>query len=185
MLRAEALRVGGIGLKIHPEATIRSFMQSSPGPARRMYLFRDEYIFELETTVIGETAQLGHATYIFAKPRNVETFLGLYTRTTKSCIQRNDENVAERLGFLRRVVHGDNPHSWLKNTRQIIGENPVLPSGAMPAQAYLVDFLSALQARVCPSQKAFVRTQIQINCDRNCGIGVIAGRRNSSQRPLP
>ncbi len=88
--------------------------------ARRMYLFRDEYIFELETAVIAETPQLGHATYIFAKPRNMDTFLAVYTRTTKSCIQRNDENVAERLGFLRRVVHGGNPHSWLKNIRRIV-----------------------------------------------------------------
>jgi hypothetical protein len=89
--------------------------------ARLVYLFRDEYIFDLEKAVIVETPQLGHATYIFAKPRNMEAFLAVYTRTTKSGIQRNHENVAERLGFLRRVVHGKNPYSWLKNIRQILG----------------------------------------------------------------
>ena len=89
--------------------------------ARRVYLFRGEYIFEVEKALVVETPQLGHASYIFAKPRNMETFLAVYTRTTKSSIQRNNENVAERLGFLCRVVHGGNPHSWLENIRQIVG----------------------------------------------------------------
>ena len=40
--------------------------------ARRTYLFRDEYIFDLEKAVVAETPQLGHATYIFAKPRSME-----------------------------------------------------------------------------------------------------------------
>src|SRR6516162_8715295 len=33
--------------------------------ARQVYLFRDEYIFALETAVVVETPQLGHATYVF------------------------------------------------------------------------------------------------------------------------
>ena len=109
-----SLRSTGVG--------IRSILLCRALPAaRRMYLFRDEYILELETAVIAETPKCGHATYIFAKPRNMETFLAVYTRTTKSSIQRNNENVAERLGFLCRVVHGGNPHSWLENIRQIVG----------------------------------------------------------------
>ena len=35
--------------------------------AQRIYLFRDEYIFELERTGVVETPQLGNATYLFAK----------------------------------------------------------------------------------------------------------------------
>jgi len=38
-------------------------------------LFRAEYIFDLEKAVVVETPQLGHATYVFAKPRNMESFL--------------------------------------------------------------------------------------------------------------
>ena len=40
--------------------------------ARRNYLLRDEYIFELEKAVVVETPQLGHATYVFAKPRRMD-----------------------------------------------------------------------------------------------------------------
>ena len=43
--------------------------------ARRIYLFRDEYIFDVEKAVVIETPQLGHATYVFAKPRNMDSFL--------------------------------------------------------------------------------------------------------------
>ena len=90
--------------------------------ARRIYLFRSEYIFDLERAVIVETPQLGHATYVFAKPRNMESFLHLYTRSSKEQIRHNRDNVAERLGFLGRVIHGNNPRAWLKEIRQRIGE---------------------------------------------------------------
>ena len=90
--------------------------------ARRIYLFRDEYIFDVEKAVVVETPQLGHATYVFAKPRNMDSFLALYTRITKDDIRRNHNNAAERLGFLGRVIHGTNPRAWLKEVRQRIGE---------------------------------------------------------------
>ncbi len=90
--------------------------------ARRIYLFRDESIFDVEKAVVVETPQLGHATYIFAKPRSMESFLALYTKVTKDDIRRNRNNAAERLGFLGRVIHGTNPRAWLKEVRQRIGE---------------------------------------------------------------
>ena len=90
--------------------------------ARRTYLFREEYIFDVEKAVVVETPQGGHATYVFAKPRNMDSFLGLYTKITKDDIRRNRNNAAERLGFLGRVVHGTNPRAWLKEVRQRIGE---------------------------------------------------------------
>jgi hypothetical protein len=90
--------------------------------ARRIYLFRDEYIFDVEKAVVVETPQLGHATYVFAKPRSMDSFLALYTRITKDDIRRNRNNAAERLGFLRRVIHGTNPKAWLKEVRQRVGE---------------------------------------------------------------
>jgi hypothetical protein len=90
--------------------------------ARRTYLFRDEYIFDLEKAVVVETPQLGHATYVFAKPRSMETFLAIYTKTTKDDIRRNRDNVAERLKFLGRVIHDTNPRAWLKEVQQRVGE---------------------------------------------------------------
>jgi hypothetical protein len=90
--------------------------------ARRIYLFREEYIFDVEKAVVVETPQLGHATYVFAKPPNPDTFLALYTKITKDDIRRNRNNSAERLGFLGRVIHGTNPRAWLKEVRQRVGE---------------------------------------------------------------
>ena len=90
--------------------------------ARRIYLFRDEYIFDVEKAVVVETPQLGHATYVFAKPRSMDSFLVLYTKITKDDIRRNRNNAAERLGFLGRVIHGTNPRGWLKEVRQRVGE---------------------------------------------------------------
>jgi hypothetical protein len=90
--------------------------------ARRIYLFRGEYIFDLEKAVVVETPQLGHATYVFAKPRSMEGFLALYTRITKEDIRRNRDNVGERLGFLGRAIHGTNARAWLKEMRQRLGE---------------------------------------------------------------
>lgn len=90
--------------------------------ARRTYLFRGEYIFDLEKAVVVETPQLGHATYVFAKPRSMESFLHLYTRSSKEDIRRNRDNAGERLGFLKRVIHGTNPRVWLKELRQHLGE---------------------------------------------------------------
>ena len=90
--------------------------------ARRIYLSRHEYIFHLERAVVVETPQLGHASYVFAKPRSMESFLTLYTKITKDDIRRNRDNTAERLGFLGRVIHGSNPRAWLKEVGQRIGE---------------------------------------------------------------
>ncbi len=90
--------------------------------ARRIYLFRCEYIFDLEKAVIVETPQLGHATYVFAKPRSMETFLALYTKVTKDDIRRNRDNIGERLGFIRRLVHGSNPRLWLQEIRRRVDE---------------------------------------------------------------
>ena len=95
--------------------------------ARRIYLFRQEYIFEVEKAVVVETPQLGHATYIFAKPRSVERFLALYTSTTKDHIRRNRDNAAEKLEFLGRVIRGANPRAWVKEIRQRLGRELMWP----------------------------------------------------------
>lgn len=91
--------------------------------ARRIYLFREEYIIELERATVVETPQLGHATYLFSKPSSIEQFLAVYTRTTKKDIRQNRGNVAEKLGFVGRVIHGSNPRLWLRNLKALLGED--------------------------------------------------------------
>ncbi|MGH9397436.1 MAG: hypothetical protein ACRD18_11375, partial [Terriglobia bacterium] len=86
------------------------------------YLFREEYIFDAAIGVAVESPQLGHATYLFAKPASMEAFLVRYTKTNKEAIRANRGNIAERLGFLRRVVHGGNPKSWLAEVKKAMGE---------------------------------------------------------------
>jgi hypothetical protein len=90
--------------------------------ARGVYLFRSEYIFDLERAVIVETPQLGHATYLFSKPANMPDFLAVYRSVTKDDIRQNRGNVAERLGFMGRLIHGNNPRGWNKELRTRLGE---------------------------------------------------------------
>jgi len=75
--------------------------------ARRIYLFRDEYIFDLQKAVVIETLRLGHATYVFAKPRNMDTFLAVYTKITKDDIRRNRDNFDKRVEgvIVEHAVH--------------------------------------------------------------------------------
>ena len=90
--------------------------------ARRLYLFQSEYIFDLERVVIAETPQLGHATYLFSKPANMAEFLTIFTSVTREDIRDNRRNVAERLGFLGRLIHGHNQRPWMKELKARLGE---------------------------------------------------------------
>jgi len=90
--------------------------------ARRLFLFRSEYIFDLEKAVVVEIPQLGHATYLFSKPANMTEFLALYAMVTREDILQNRSNVAEKLGFLGRIIHGLKPQAWLKELKARLGE---------------------------------------------------------------
>jgi len=90
--------------------------------ARCLYLFRSEYIFDLERTVIVETPQLGHATYFFSKPASMSEFLAIYSKTGREDILRNRGNVAESLGFVGRLIHGHRSDTWLKELKERLDE---------------------------------------------------------------
>jgi len=92
--------------------------------ARRLYLFREEYIFDLPRMIAVETPRLGHATYLFSKPQSIEAFLGAYAATTKQAIRQNRADVADQLGFLGRVVHGSSPRVWLRALKARPGLRP-------------------------------------------------------------
>jgi hypothetical protein len=91
--------------------------------ARREYLFQSEYIFELESAIVVETPQPGHATYLFSRPANTTSFLATYPEISKDDIRRNRHNAANTMGFLCRLVHGSKPAVWLKEFKARIGED--------------------------------------------------------------
>jgi hypothetical protein len=91
--------------------------------ARQVYLFRDEFIMELERAIAVEKPESGHATYLFTKPARMDDFLRLYVGTTKQAIRANRENVAEHLGFVGRISHGIKPETWLESLRVFLGES--------------------------------------------------------------
>jgi hypothetical protein len=90
--------------------------------AKRLYLYGSEYVFDLERAVVVETPQLGHATYLFSKPSSMTEFLEMYSSVAKVDIRQNRNNVAERLGFLGRLIHGLNSRVWLRELRARVGE---------------------------------------------------------------
>jgi len=98
--------------------------------SRRLFLFRNEYLFETATAIVVETPQAGHATYLFSATGDLEAFLRVYIQTTKEAIRRNQENCAERLGYLGRVVHGRNRSLWLAEMRKFLGEPVELQPGS-------------------------------------------------------
>jgi hypothetical protein len=98
------------------------FLRELSKRARRLYLYRSEYILELERGVAVETPQPGHATYLFSRPQAMEDFLDVYRTCTKNQIRRNCGNVVEKLRFLGRIAHGTNPRTWLKELKGRLGE---------------------------------------------------------------
>ena len=92
--------------------------------ARRLYLFRSEYIFELEKAVAVETPQLGHATYLFSKTVKMDRFLSIYSKVSKQDILRNRCNAAEHLGFVTRFIHGPSKENWLAGLEEHLGKRP-------------------------------------------------------------
>jgi hypothetical protein len=78
---------------------------------------------ELEHAVVVEVPEVGHATYVFAKPADMDVFVRLYAKTTKEEIRKNRGGIAERLGFLGRVTHGANARTWLRDLKLRVGES--------------------------------------------------------------
>jgi hypothetical protein len=90
--------------------------------SRKLFLFRDEYIFELERAIVVEFPEQGHATYVFSRPSNLDLWVRDYSTIGRDDIRRNRNNAAERLGFIGRAMHGRNPRTWLRELRAKIGE---------------------------------------------------------------
>ena len=72
--------------------------------------------------LVSETPQAGHATYLFSRPDSLADFFPLYRVTTREEILKNRNNAADRLGFLGRVVHGNDKQAWIDGLKDWLGE---------------------------------------------------------------
>jgi hypothetical protein len=90
--------------------------------SRTWFLFRDEYLFVWDEVLIAEIPVPGHATYVFARPADLDEFLGHYANVSRGDIRRNRNNQATALGFMGRVVRGTRKKRWLADVHRLAGE---------------------------------------------------------------
>lgn len=90
--------------------------------SKTWFLLRDEYLFAWHKILIAEIPSLGHATYLFLRPQNLEEFLATYAKTARDEVRRNRDEVASRLGFIGRVVRGRRKMRWLNEVLTRAGE---------------------------------------------------------------
>jgi hypothetical protein len=86
------------------------------------FLVREEYLFVWPSVLIAEIPRLGHATYVFQKPKDVPGFMRRYSCATREDIRRNRDNVATELGFIGRIVRGRKKKRWLNDVLKVAGE---------------------------------------------------------------
>ena len=71
-----------------------------------MYVFRDEYIFDLEKSVVVEVPQAGHATYVFTKPDDVKHWVWHAAHRTRG--RTGGRGCARRTHYDQHRPHGRN-----------------------------------------------------------------------------
>ena len=89
--------------------------------ATTWFLFRQEFLFVLPTAIVSEVPKPGHATYVFAKPAALDSFIRAYCETTRDEIRRNRGNKAIDLGFIGRVVRGRQKKRWMSALLRLVG----------------------------------------------------------------
>lgn len=97
------------------------YFEQLRGRCATWFLVREEYLFVLPNVVIAEIPQPGHATYVFAKPEDVGSFMSRYAGAVRKDIRRNCGNVATALGFVGRVSRGRNKQRWLNEVLKVSG----------------------------------------------------------------
>jgi hypothetical protein len=73
----------------------------------------------LTQAVISEIPKAGHATYLFARPTDLDSFLKRYAQVTREDIRTNRHNVATDLGFIGRIVRGIDKTRWVRNVMKV------------------------------------------------------------------
>jgi hypothetical protein len=90
-----------------------SFYRELAARARAVYLFRNEYLFAFDQTVVSEIPQAGHASYIFHPNTSLDAFLGSYAQTTRHAIRTRPKNARETLGYAGRIPHPKDLSVWI------------------------------------------------------------------------
>lgn len=86
--------------------------------AQQIYLFRNEYLFVLESVVVAEIPLAGHASYVFLPPGTLAQFLRAYAQTTRHEIRRDPAQSRKTLGYRRRLPHVQDSEAWLRKIQQ-------------------------------------------------------------------
>ena len=90
------------------------FYRELAARARAVYLFRNEYLFVLDQTVVSEIPQAGHASYIFRPNTSLDAFLGSYAQTTRHAIRTEPKTARKRLGYAGRIPHLRDLSVWIE-----------------------------------------------------------------------
>ncbi|MGH9581431.1 MAG: hypothetical protein ACRD4O_00655 [Bryobacteraceae bacterium] len=90
-----------------------SFYRELALRANAVYLFRNEYLFAFDRTVISEIPQAGHASYIFHPNTSLEVFLRQYARTTRRAIRSDAPTARKKLGYSGRIAHLKDLSLWI------------------------------------------------------------------------
>jgi hypothetical protein len=86
--------------------------------AKTVYLFRNEYLFVFEQTVISEIPQSGNATYIFHPSTALTTFLYGYAKTNRHAIRTDARTAKAALGYAGRIPHLKDISGWIAKVEQ-------------------------------------------------------------------
>ena len=95
------------------------YFQALRARSSTWFLFRDEFLFVLPQAVISEIPKAGHATYTFARPTDLDSFLSRYSRFTREDVRANRHNTATDLGFIGRIVRGTDKTRWERNVMKV------------------------------------------------------------------
>lgn len=97
-----------------------SYYRELAGRAKAVYLFRNEYLFLFESTIISEIPKPGHASYVFHQPSSLDSFLRNYARTTRHGIRSEPTIAGKTLGYCGRIAHLKDIALWLSKIERAV-----------------------------------------------------------------
>ena len=100
-----------------------SYYRELAARAKAVFLFRSEYLFLFDNTIISEIPKSGNASYIFHPPNSLEAFLRQYARTTRHAIRSEPAVAKKTLGYCGRVAHPKETAVWIAKIERTLAES--------------------------------------------------------------